>query len=82
MSFRPHKHWVFAETANEVCDAKEIYRKIALPKNPPKFKHYLGSLWAFWARFKNTFEAGGYPCAIIRRYELADRATFKGVGSD
>jgi hypothetical protein len=27
MSFHPHKHRVFAETANEVCGAKEIYRK-------------------------------------------------------
>ena len=26
MRFEAHKHWVFVETANEVCDAKEIYR--------------------------------------------------------
>jgi hypothetical protein len=27
MSFDPHKHRDFDENANEVCDAKEIYRR-------------------------------------------------------
>jgi hypothetical protein len=27
MSPHPHKHRVFLKTANEVCDAKEIYRR-------------------------------------------------------